>query len=250
MRRVAVESARKKRVKSLPRVASSMPMPSSRTATRTLPSHTPAETVTAPPSGEYFVAFEIRLRSVWRRRSGSALTTRSPPERSVTKQWDSLVCSNISTASSISRAREVGSKWYSILPDSMRCTSRKSSISFPSRFVSVITISRKRRRSSVSKSRSSSSSTKPRMLVSGVRSSWLTVETRSSFSRSSSLRSVMSRRNAVNWVSSPTWMEVTESSSGKRLPSPRRPSTSRRLPAGRAAPGPRQRSKAWRWRSR
>ncbi len=49
----------------------------------------------------------------------------------------------------------------------------------------------------------------PRMAVRGVRNSWLTVATNSSFSRSTSLRSVMSR---IMSSSSPRWMGATRAS--------------------------------------
>ena len=71
------------------------------------------------------------------------------------------------------------------------------------------------------------------MLASGVRSSWLTVETSSSFSRSIALRSVMSRTCAVKTGWRPTSMRAIESSAAKREPSARSASTSMRAsPSG------------------
>ena len=70
----------------------------------------------------------------------------------------------------------------------------------------------------------------PMIEVSGVLSSWLTVEMNSFFMRSIFLRSVMSRTMPVNMRFSPRFISLTASSSGNVPPSLRRPSTSRRTP--------------------
>src|SRR6266480_3245854 len=60
-------------------------MPVSLTATRTAPeSSSRALSVTRPPSVENLMALESRLRSTWRRRPRSAVTTRWSAEGSIT----------------------------------------------------------------------------------------------------------------------------------------------------------------------
>ena len=77
----------------------------------------------------------------------------------------------------------------------------------------------------------------PMMPLSGVRSSWLTIDTNSFFIRSTARRSVMSRMLAVYRRSSPFIQAEIENSSGTSVWSLRSPKTSTVRPTSSAVLG-------------
>lgn len=88
----------------------------------------------------------------------------------------------------------------SFLPASMRETSRRSSTNRLRRSDSSLMTADHSRALAGSASPRAMSSEKARMLVIGVRSSWLTVLRKAVFMRSSSLKRVMSRRTTTKPV--------------------------------------------------
>jgi hypothetical protein len=65
---------------------------------------------TGPPSGEYFRAFETRLPSTWRIRSGSAITRGISGGTSIRMGWLSPTPAKTSAVPCTSSATEIGSK--------------------------------------------------------------------------------------------------------------------------------------------
>ena len=139
-----------------------------------------------------------------------------PPE------WASGVISRMVPASR--GCTSTGVRSIRILPERIRSTSRMSLMSRISRsqLRSAIVITRSACVGAVSTSVPSMPS-EPRIEVSGVRSSWLTMERNSSFIRSTSRRCVTSRNTTTAPVMrSSLSTGVAVSSTGKVLPSVRR----------------------------
>ena len=111
-------------------------------------------------------------------------------------------------------------------PDSMRSMSRMSLISRTSRSVLETAMSSMRLPWSSSSPNTPPAirPSEPRIEVSGVRSSWPTTETNSSFMRSISRRSVMSLKVTTMPLVSPlsSWIGVLLNSTGNVVPSLRR----------------------------
>ena len=172
-----------------------MPWPSSATDSSISCASPSATTVIVPPSSVYRCAFEIRLTSTWRTRTGSASALGRPGGRSRTSLW-SLASTRgpISVAtSSISPARSNRRAWISIRPASSRATSSRSFTSSTRRSVLWSTTSTNSRSRSPSACDRPSSSTNPLIEVSGLRSSCEAVATKSLFIRSRRARSDTSR---------------------------------------------------------
>ncbi len=168
-------------------------------------------------------AFSTRLPTTWSILSGSAQTSGRPAATSITKRSSGSPCATCpATARRTAAGRSTTCLRTSSRPASIRLTSSRSVSSRVTRSASAFTVSSmiffwaSGKRSQ----RASSVAVNPLTLVSGDRSSWATVLT-----RSARLRSVRSRARSSR---------STTSSRSRRRPSPRTNDavTSRPLPLG------------------
>ena len=173
--------------------SSAIPSPVSITLTTISPPRRSARQVTEPTSVN-FTAFEIRLITTWISRSRSPVTAGSPGATSFTSVRP--LCSSSDAVAAVARSRMsatvTASMCHSSLPASILARSSTSSMSLVSRSPSLTTTFRLSStcwivwatlRSPVGTSGKMRSSSrflmilaKPSTEVSGVRSSWLTVE--------------------------------------------------------------------------
>ena len=193
-------------VTSRQRSAGSMPGPLSRTSTRRAPDCACRATRIWPrPGSQNFAALDSRFSITWMMRSTSARTGGT-----FCGSWTStlIACSSKTwlmpvTASPISSRISTRDSCHSALPDSIFERSNTWLISRVRRSVSLVMMPRNFERCSASTLGCSSRiCVKARIEVSGVRSSWLTVETKSSFIRSSSFSCSFAARSSAVAASS------------------------------------------------
>ena len=212
-----------KRPKILSVNSGGMPGPRSRTSTVIASSPLCAERSTVAPAGENLIALDTRFVNTWISRSASPITSAalsSLETRSVTFASRARASSpaTVMSSSGVIRSRSCRTVDW---PASILSMSRMSLMRRINRSVLLIAICSSSRprpgRSPVLPPRMRPSA--PRIEVSGVRSSWLTVETKSVFSRSSSLSFTMS---SCNWRSracmlTDTWSNVAARRANSRF---------------------------------
>ena len=168
-----------------------MPRPWSRTAALKVSAVRVSVIKMVPPGLEYFTALSKMLTNTCRSRAGSAHTgygsggslySRCSPSRRMR--------ASTNRAASVASATRSSTWQFSLMPFCRREKSSSSSTMVYRRSVSVpITAKPRRQYSLLGSSMLPMVSTQPLMEVSGVRSSWLTEEINSFFSRSVSARS-------------------------------------------------------------
>src|SRR6185503_3393448 len=177
-----------------------IPGPLSRTSTRRKPASSASAISTRPcPGSMNLTALDSRLTTTCTMRSRSARTLGTRPGRSHSRR--TLRSRNSwlveAAVSSITSRRSSSDSCHSTRPDSRRETSSTWPMRRVRRSVSLITMPRKRSRSAAgSCGLSCRISVNERIAVSGVRSSCDTVETNSSFIRSSSVRRSFAARSS------------------------------------------------------
>ena len=213
------------------RYSSGMPVPWSRTVMRVVVPSFSMPTTTSPPRGENLTALDRRLMTTCVIRSGSTRTVASceaGSSRTVTPKFSAnpLLASIACSASALS---SIGSSANTTLPDSIFSISRMSLIKRTSRWLLLWAMARSRLAGSGNGPAAppASSPSEPAIEVIGVRNSWLTVATNSSFMRSWRLRVVMSRTNTTNMRRSPIGMSAISKLTGNTVLSDRWPSSSR-----------------------
>src|SRR6266536_26573 len=184
-----------------------IPGPLSVTPTRTVSAVAERSTVTRPSSGlTNFAAFDRRLINTCTRRSRSAVTcgTRSESRASSPTFLARKSCPVAAIESATTAFRSSSETCHSARPDSSLARSSTWLMSRVRRSLSWMMMVRNFCRSAPSSSGLSCRiSEKARIEVSGVRSSCVTVEMKSSFSRSSSCkRSLAARSSSVAAISS------------------------------------------------
>ncbi|CPU65138.1 Uncharacterised protein [Mycobacteroides abscessus] len=176
-----------------------MPRPSSSTRSSTISPAERADTRTVPPGGENFTALLSRLVSICTTRSPSTATTSSVSSCAISTPASRASSPTGSAAVATRSATRWSARSSGVVPESMRSMSRMSStIRLRRSLLDRATCTMRAERSgSVPRAPLSSRPSAPRIAVSGVRSSWLTTDTNSSLSRSTSRRSVMSRNTTT-----------------------------------------------------
>ena len=177
-----------------------MPGPSSATSTQTRSGVASAVTRTVEPGPPYLAALPSRFRRICSRYASSPTAEGSP-----CGAWASNVtsgqrtCSEATTRSS-TRPGWTGSSPTSRLPPSTLVITRRSSTSRYSRSASSTTSPRRSSRaaSSISRQRRASTRVPPKIVVIGVRSSWLTTPMNASRSRAASRSAAMVRSRAAS----------------------------------------------------
>src|SRR5262245_24722174 len=139
---LSVASPRKNLANTRSWSSSAMPTPSSRTLTLTKPFSCSATTSTAPPPGEYLMAFDNRLPTTCASRSGSPCTGSGVRATFTSSRWSSLCPSNNRTWSDTIRPISISSRVSGRWPSSRRSASRKSLSSDDSRLPSASMIPR------------------------------------------------------------------------------------------------------------
>ena len=189
-----------------PWCSAAIPMPLSATSTRTAPAASESATRTRPaPGAQNFTALASRFSSTCCSRSRSATTigTRSGTSVSSCTLRSRYSAAVESAASRTTARRSTGSAAHSARPDSIFARSRIWLISRVSRSVSRRMMpTNSCRFAAASSGLSWRISANARIDVSGVRSSWLTVDTKSSFMRSSSRRRSFAARSSAVAASS------------------------------------------------
>ena len=179
--------------------SSGIPAPVSRTARTTCRGRARSETSISPAKVN-FSALERRLRVIFSHMSrstwtssgqGSGLTTRRSPARSMAER-------KVLARSAVSAARSVGSNEAWRRPASAREKSSRVLTSLRSRIPLRWSVERRARCPGGSGSRTSArlSSAGPRIRVSGVRSSWLTLARKSVLARSMASAASLARRSS------------------------------------------------------
>ena len=187
---------RLKRSNRLVSSSAAMPVPVSETdSTASAPSRRSATRIS--PSNVNLNAFETRLSTIRSHISRSTPATSGSRGRSTTSVIParSVAARNMLARSVVKAARSVGSRTGSALPASMRENSSRLLTSFCRRSALRKTTLR-RSACSPSPASASASSAGPRISDSGVRNSWLTLEKKSVFARSSSASASARSRSA------------------------------------------------------
>ena len=200
-----------------------MPRPWSATLKRTCPSSTDADTHTDVPAPENLIALDTRLVSTWTMRSASASTTPSAEPTSSFTPDRSAKPRISATASSINSHARCGRSSRTTRPACIRWTSRTSLSKRIRRSVllTAMLIIRWPRGESGPSTPPSSKPSEPRMLVSGVRSSWPRTDKSSSFIRSTARRSLTSRMSTWTAGRPSNVTPAAEISASSSLPSSR-----------------------------
>ena len=197
--RAWVRGARWKRWKRRGSWSGAMPTPVSATTSSTRSPAARSVRVT-PPRSVNFRALDSRLRTIFSHMSGSTWAGRSRGGHSTVNESParSMAGAKDEAMSRVRRARSTRTVSARSRPPSMRAKSSMSSTRRRSRrALRRITSSRAAWIGGrVSRSSFRLSSAGPRIRVSGVRNSWLTLEKNSVFARSSSARDSARRRSA------------------------------------------------------
>ena len=194
-------------------LSAGMPRPVSATVNRASSPSGATSTVITPPLAENLIALAISCESACTIRSGSASTVTGAPATTMRSPAVSASGRIRSTARSTRSGPEHGSRrpWS---PDPIWSRDSMSLTSRVSRSVLALVMASIRRVSGpapASRSSARISSDAP-IEVSGVRSSWLTIEMMSVFSRSSASRSFSARARSAEERSAAAWAVRTRPS--------------------------------------